>query len=392
MRVAGLFAGIGGIEVGLHAAGHETEVLCEIDPAAKAVLRKHFKGISLRPDVTRVLRLPPVDLVAGGFPCQDLSQAGRTAGINGGNSGLVSELFRIVRKARPPWLLLENVSFMLQLERGAAMRYLTDSLGEMKYTWAYRVVDSRAFGLPQRRKRVILVATALGDPKEVLFADEAGEPAEESDEGVACGFYWTEGTRGLGWAVDAVPTLKGGSTVGIPSPPAIVLTDGRLVTPDIRDAERLQGFEADWTKPAEAVGRRSMGRRWKLVGNAVSVPVFTWVGERLSRPSASLAADAVELPLGSRWPDAAWGWNGKAYGVDLSQWPLARPREHLEPFLQYPPHPLSLRAARGFLRRAEASSLNFRPGFLEGVRAYVANMESDGQVQSFSAELDSARA
>src|SRR5690606_19679397 len=99
-----------------------------------------------------------------------------------------------------------------------------------------------------------------------------------------CGFYWTEGLRGLGWAVNAVPTLKGGSSIGIPSPPAIVLPDGRVVTPDIRDAERLQGFPADWTKVAETVARRSA--RWRLVGNAVSVPAADWIGKRLLKPAA----------------------------------------------------------------------------------------------------------
>ena len=100
---------------------------------------------------------------------------------------------------------------------------------------------------------------------------------------VACGFYWTEGNRGLGWAVDATPTLKGGSGLGIPSPPAIRLPNGGgICTPDIRDAERLQGFDADWTLVEGQDERRRNGQRWKMVGNAVSVPVFSWVGDRLS--------------------------------------------------------------------------------------------------------------
>src|SRR5690606_35704194 len=91
-----------------------------------------------------------------------------------------------------------------------------------------------------------------------------GRPARGKPHRTSFGFYWTEGIRGLGAAVDAVPTLKGGSTIGIPSSPAILLPNGRVVTPDIRDAERLQGFPADWTQPAETVARKSV--RWKLVG------------------------------------------------------------------------------------------------------------------------------
>src|SRR3954454_8148112 len=100
---------------------------------------------------------------------------------------------------------------MLQLDRGRAMRYLPEELGRLGYRWAYRVVDARAFGLPQRRQRVILLASRTEDPRPLLL-DEDAEPAEQpllADS--FCGFYWTEGLRGLGWAVDAVPTLKGGS-------------------------------------------------------------------------------------------------------------------------------------------------------------------------------------
>src|SRR5262249_20157701 len=156
-------------------------------------------------------------LVAAGFPCQDLSQAGKTTGIAGARSGLVGEVLRLLEAHRTPWVLLENVPFMLQLARGEAMNVITSALESLGYYWAYRVIDARAFGLPQRRRRVYLVASNVADPRTVLFADDAGHIEEPKLNGhaVACGFYWTEGIRGLGWAVDAVPTLKGGSTIGI---------------------------------------------------------------------------------------------------------------------------------------------------------------------------------
>src|SRR4051794_36050734 len=165
LRVAALFAGIGGIEVGLHAAGHETAVLCEWDQAAQRVLRARFPDVPLVGDVAEMDELPEVDLVTAGFPCQDLSQAGRTAGIEGAQSGLVGHVFRLLDGARetPTWLLLENVSFMLALDRGKAMRWLTDQLEQRGYTWAYRVVDTQAFGLPQRRQRVLLLASKNED-------------------------------------------------------------------------------------------------------------------------------------------------------------------------------------------------------------------------------------
>jgi DNA (cytosine-5)-methyltransferase 1 len=133
--------------------------------------------------------------------------------------------------------MLENVPFMLQLEKGEAMRYLTAWLDKHGYTWAYRVLDARAFGLPQRRQRVILLASKTEDPREVLFQGNEGMPPTPSYQEFPSGFYWTEGQRGLGWAPDAVPTLKGGSGLGIPSPPAIRFLDGFIGTPSLRDAE-----------------------------------------------------------------------------------------------------------------------------------------------------------
>jgi DNA (cytosine-5)-methyltransferase 1 len=379
LRVVGLFAGIGGIELGLHLAGHKTELLCEIDEGASVVLGAHFPGIPLVGDIREIDRLPHADLVCAGFPCQDLSQAGRTAGISGRNSGLVGEVFRLLETSDPEWVLLENVPFMLRLERGRAMTFLTQELAHRGYTWAYRIVDSRSFGLPQRRKRVVLLASRSSDPRPVLFADQGQRRADHAEPEVACGFYWTEGIRGLGWAVDAVPTLKGGSAIGIPSPPAIRLPNsGGIVVPDIRDAERLQGFSADWTLPAVEMGWRK-GSRWKLVGNAVSVPVSEWLGSRLAKPLPW--CESRREPVDGAWPSAAWGRDGEAFAVDASQWPLddsARPS--LLDFLEYDTEPLSERATRGFLARASQSSLRFAPGFLDDVARHLERVSAGSQL------------
>lgn len=143
LRVAGLFAGIGGIEQGLHLAGHETELLCEIDESARAVLAHHFPNVTVAADIRDLHLLPPVDLVTAGFSCQDLSQAGKTAGIAGTQSGLVGEVFRLIENADIRWLLLENVPFMLQLDKGKAMRFLTAKLEELGFAWAYRTSARR---------------------------------------------------------------------------------------------------------------------------------------------------------------------------------------------------------------------------------------------------------
>lgn len=374
-RAVGLFAGIGGLELGLSEHGWDTELYCEIDTGAQAVLAARFPGADLHTDVTALRSLPSgIDLVTAGFPCQDLSQAGRTVGITGSRSGLVDEVFRLVkRKKGPRWLLLENVPFMLQLGRGAAMRHVTSALDEMGYRWAYRVVDARAFGLPQRRQRVLMLASRTEDPREVLFADDAG-PADEGDPGDhPCGFYWTEGTRGLGWAVNAIPTLKGGSSLGIASPPAVRMLTGELVTPGIIGAERLQGFDPDWTRPALEVPGLRAGHRWKLVGNAVSTRMSSWVGDRLANPLPYDGSTDRLLKPGDAWPIAAWGQDGSAFRADLSTWPVQDRYEDLGGFLD-DSKLLSARATAGFLRRVGMGSLRFVPGFLDDVTEHLDRM------------------
>lgn len=373
MKVVGLFAGIGGLELGLTGAGHETLLLCEVDPIAQAVLHKRLSGTPLHADVRTLKTLPKdTEVLTAGFPCQDLSQAGTTRGLKGRNSSLVDQVFRLVESQPVPWLVLENVSFMLQLQAGAAIRHITNQLERLGYHWAYRVVDTRAFGLPQRRERVFLMASLEHDPARYLLTQSV-EPCLPSEHlGRACGFYWTEGIRGLGWAVDAVPTLKGGSTIGIPSAPGIWMPDGCIITPDIRDAERLQGFPADWTKPAESVARP--GYRWKLVGNAVTVRAAKWIGTLLRREPEELPIWRKSFDGNNRWPRAACGSREGRWAVDLSTWPVAYKQQPLAPFLRYSGRLLSYKAVHGFLNRLTSSSLKYPSDFLAALRMHERRM------------------
>lgn len=372
LRIAGLFAGIGGVELGLGRAGHRTELLCEWDPAAQKVLEARFPDIPLHDDVQTLRDLPQgIDMITGGFPCQDLSQAGTTRGIEGLRSGLVKEVFRLVDSTRPRHVLLENVPFMLRLEQGRAMHVLIEAFESRGFRWAYRTVDTRAFGIPQRRQRVIFLASLSLDPAGVLLTDDAGDEHLPT-EGEAYGFYWTEGLRGLGTAVDSVPTLKGGSTIGIPSPPAILRPDQTVVTPDIRDAERLQGFDVDWTAPAEEVARR--GARWKLVGNAVTVDLFEWVGRRLAIGEQAWTPPPLVGPINGKWPSAAFGSRGFRWASNATHFPVARTITPILQFLRFTPKPLSLRATTGFLSRLERSTLRTPVGFREGIRSHLESM------------------
>lgn len=379
MKVAGLFAGIGGLEVGLAAAGHETVLFSEIWRPAAAVLEARFPGVPNAGDVAELPDLPgDVELVTAGFPCQDLSQAGRTAGIGGRKSGLVDHVFRLIDRSRPAHVLLENVSFMLRLDGGSAMNRLVEAFEERGYRWAYRLVNTLAF-LPQRRERVFFLASRTLDPADVLFADEAVPPVVETKlDTHAHGFYWTEGIRGLGWGPDCVPTLKNGSTVGIPSPPAILMPTGEVVTPDIRDAERLQGFAPGWTEPAGAVGRASF--RWSLVGNAVSVPVARWVAGRLDAGRLHDRGRDRALGAADKWPRAARFDGADRHAVTITDFPDWADRPGLADFLAHPGSLLSERATAGFLGRTAISSLRFVPGFRERVASHLERVRRLGRL------------
>ncbi|MFF8559139.1 DNA cytosine methyltransferase [Streptomyces albidoflavus] len=377
LTVAGLFAGIGGVELGLEAAGMQTKLLCEWWEPAQAVLQKQFPGIPLHDDIQTLSALPDVDVVTAGFPCTDLSQAGRTAGIHGEASGMVKHLIKLLGDASPQWVVIENVRNMLALDRGTAMEYLVGEFERLGYMWAYRLVDSRFTGVPQRRQRVIFVASRTENPCSVLFADDAGERAESDYREDAFGFYWTEGNTGLGWAQDALPTLKGGSGLGIPSAPAMWVREaepGRaILTPRIEDAEALQGFSRGWTEPA--LSRAKPGVRWKLVGNAVTVGVSEWLGRRLVAPGTYDDSSQELLVKGMRWPTAAWGSASQRWSVCMSLWPETHRYQHLLEVIDVDEAaPLSVRATTGFHGRLLRSRLRYPQAFSDALKLHAEQM------------------
>jgi DNA (cytosine-5)-methyltransferase 1 len=369
--VVGIFAGIGGIEKGFHIEGHESIMLCEADLHARKVLARHFADAKLTEDVRNLKTLPECDVVTAGFPCQDLSQAGRLRGIQGPNSGLIDELFRLLQKSRPQWLVLENVPFMLRLERGHAIERIVSRLEELGFNWAYRTVDARAFGLPQRRRRVVILASRQADPRSVLLNQDAPPIAQNGRGAHACGFYWTEGNTGLGWAIDAVPPLKSGSGVHIPSPPAIWFPRRRFIAvPTIQAAERLQGFDAGWTE-LDGEGSKSARGRWRLVGNAVSVPFSQWIAQRLT--TSETYSDGSDQPIepNRSWPPAGWGFEGRRASSAASEWPVSQPAQHLARFVGNDIAPLSRKASAGFLGRLERSRLRYEEAFRSDLKHHI---------------------
>ena len=160
MRHASFFSGVGGLDLGFHNAGIETVSLSEIDPYACQVLSERFVGV---PNLGNILEvktdeIPEADIWSGGFPCQDLSVAGKRAGFAGKRSSLAFTFLDAVEQRKPRWLLLENVPGLLNSNGGADFGRLISEVVSLGYSLSWRVLDARYWGVAQRRRRVFIIA------------------------------------------------------------------------------------------------------------------------------------------------------------------------------------------------------------------------------------------
>jgi DNA (cytosine-5)-methyltransferase 1 len=174
-----LFAGIGGFDLALERAGVKVVASVEIDKKAQDVLRRHFPDSTIFGDIQGVtgeqLRAAGFDpangIITGGFPCQDLSVAGKRAGLAGKRSGLFWEICRLLDETRTQTFILENVPGLLNSNGGRDMAVVIEALVKRGYRVGWRVLDAQYFGVPQRRRRVFIVG-CLGNsgpsPAEIL--------------------------------------------------------------------------------------------------------------------------------------------------------------------------------------------------------------------------------
>lgn len=185
MNFISLFSGIGGFDLGFERAGMTCDAVCEIDKNAQNMLRRHFPHAKLFDDVHKIGKethgRKSIDLICGGFPCQDLSLAGKRAGLAGERSGLWFEFARVVDELEPQWVVVENVPGLLSSNKGRDFAVIIQWLVKRGYGVAWRVLDAQYFGVPQRRRRVFIVAS-LGDGRaaEVLFESDSGTGNTES--------------------------------------------------------------------------------------------------------------------------------------------------------------------------------------------------------------------
>ena len=315
-----LFAGAGGFDLGFDAAGWHNSWQVEIDPHASKVL-EHWWPISTRyKDITDIHGgdLQPVDVIVGGFPCQDLSVAGNRAGLDGSRSGLFYEYSRLVKEMRhatagtfPRWVIWENVGGALSIPGFLANVYAEwDQIGAM--VQEHRFIDTgRSFGIPQRRRRILAVvgfdprddteSTILGDPQSLRRDTPPGSEQGErtppvSDRSVDSSRSETlipEFANPLiastAMRVDAgegtlIPVTQdhvglrslttGGGKPGQGYPAALTSLGVRRLTP--LECERLMGWPDGHTAPAGADTHR-----YKLCGNGVTAPAAEWIANRI---------------------------------------------------------------------------------------------------------------
>ena len=336
VSIGSLFAGIDGFGLAARNVGIDCVWSAEIDPNAQSVLRRHFAcnpDWQLFKDVHDVGSKTAVrpEILCGGFPCQDISVAGKRAGLAGKRSGLWWEFARCIAEFQPRWVVAENVAGLLSSNGFRDLGTILRTLGNLGYGYAYRVLDSQWFGVPQRRRRVFIVGCAGADVRraaEVLFESESlpwdSPPSRETRAELArCLTRGSDsGSRYDGDTETFVTTshdvaspllAKGNSShredaesyVAVPyafsAYESFSSGDGTDVSPTLKidplatttqtgvrrltpkECERLQSFPDGWTELGHDGKRMSDSARYRMLGNAVTVNVVQWILGRIAR-------------------------------------------------------------------------------------------------------------
>ncbi|WP_419923658.1 DNA cytosine methyltransferase [Candidatus Poriferisocius sp.] len=296
VRLASFFAGIGGFDLGFERAGLETVWQCEINPFCQDILEQHWPHVPRVSDIEEVEpnEIPEADIWAGGFPCQDVSLArmGPRKGLRGRQSGLLHVFVNLIEARRPSVIVIENVAALLSSNEGRDFAIVIRSLAELGYGIAWRVLDSRYFGIPQSRSRVFIIGSLRGSSSagSVLFESERGD--RDSEKGRQNGqkplspFKVCTGDSVKGYVKKLAHCLYAESArhTGTDwSRNYVSYPDGRVRRLTPIETERLQGFPDNWTFPKRHSGDTDKidSARYHACGNAVSVPVAKWIGERI---------------------------------------------------------------------------------------------------------------
>ena len=287
INVNSFFAGIGGFDLGFERQGFTNSFICENNDFCNEVLGYHWPNVPKFGDINELPSdsIPEAPVWCGGFPCQDISVARGSMsrlGLKGSRSGLFYRFAELIRDHKPKVVLIENVAGLFNSNKGNDFGCVLSTLNDLGYGVAWRLLNSRYFGVPQSRPRVYLCCWRDNpvDALRVMFEQE-----NPRKPGAARTAFITESTpRGkyprvakMGYCLAATSGRHTGTDW---SRTYVTCENGvRRLTPI--ECERLQGFPDNWTR-VDGDSEDADSHRYAAIGNAVSVPVIEWIANRIS--------------------------------------------------------------------------------------------------------------
>jgi DNA (cytosine-5)-methyltransferase 1 len=286
LTVASFFSGIGGFDLAFEQAGAKVVFQCEKDSFCQKVLKKHWPNVHLMTDIEYVWPndIENANIWCAGFPCQDLSLAnqGKRKGLEGNRSGLFNTFAELVGSEHPAWVVLENVPGLLNSNGGHDFKHVIQTLDDLGYFVAWRVLDAKYFGTPQRRRRVFFVASYQNDSAAGVLFDESlprkvapssSIPSASLAVGSRKGFQESDlfaiQHATIGRKPDAGPQAKG------------YRNDGETYTLDSRGSSDVvcAPYDGFGVRNTPGISRELDSRRVRALGNAVCVNVVRWIAE-----------------------------------------------------------------------------------------------------------------
>ncbi len=257
MNYLDLFSGIGGFHLGLLQASFKFDYVgfSEIDKYAKQIYQKHFPESEDLGDVRTIdiNRLPKINLITFGFPCQDLSIAGKRGGLSASRSGLFFEAMQIIGITRPNYFIFENVKGLFSSNEGRDWITILREIANIGYDGQWQLLNTRCV-LPQNRERIYFVGHIRGECRPEIF------PIQKSNK--------------LG---NVLPTISAGYRKRRGEDGVFIKIKEKIRFLTEKEIEYLQGFPINWTESL------STTQRYKCLGNAVTVPIVKLIAEKLKK-------------------------------------------------------------------------------------------------------------
>jgi DNA (cytosine-5)-methyltransferase 1 len=277
VKVLDLFSGIGGFSLGLERAGFETVAFCEPNPFCQAILKKHWATVPVYEDVRELSaeRLAndgiAFDAICGGFPCQDISVAGKGAGLAGARSGLWWEFHRLIAETKPKWVIAENVSAL----RSRGLDEVLGSLAALGYDAEWHCIPASAVGAPHRRDRIWIVAYPNGQQQQPMLSGRSAEGSRETASTRALDVDVAGGGADGAWSSNVADAGCESTQVSF---------SGRFATVAFPQRHPWWEVEPDVGRVADGVPKRL--DRLKSLGNAVVPQIPEIIGRVINDPAA----------------------------------------------------------------------------------------------------------